>query len=209
MKVPVYNQAGEQVREEELPPQALAPTVRTKLLKQVVLSYENNRRTGTACAKRRGEVAGSGRKMYRQKGTGMARMGSRRNPIRVGGGVVHGPRPRSYRDGIPRGMRRGALGDALRGKLDDGEVLLLEALPLVEPKTRVMAELLGRLGCLGDCLLVTPGYDALALKSVRNLPGVAVREARDLNAYDLLAHGRVLFVGAALTQLMERSRGAR
>jgi large subunit ribosomal protein L4 len=209
MKVPVYNQAGEQVRDEEVEPSALAPAVRLKLLKQVVLSYENNRRTGTACAKRRGEVAGSGRKMYRQKGTGMARMGSRRNPIRVGGGVAHGPRPRSYRDAIPKGMRRGALGDALRGKLDDGEVLLLEALPLTEPKTRVMAELLGRLGCLGDCLLVTPGYDAIALKSARNLQGVAVREARDLSAYDLLARGRIVFVGAALSQLMERTGGAR
>jgi large subunit ribosomal protein L4 len=209
MKVPVYNQAGEQVRDEEVASAALAPGVRTKLVKQVVLSYENNRRVGTASTKRRGEVAGSGRKMYRQKGTGMARMGSRQNPIRVGGGVVHGPKPRSYRDRIPKGMRRGALADALRGKLDDGEVLLLEVLALAEPKTKVMAGLLGRLGCLGDCLLVTPGYDPLALKSARNLRGVAVREAREVNAYDLLSHQRVVFVGEALTQVVERSGGPR
>jgi len=99
MKIPVYNQAGEQVQEEELDLERLGP-VRMKLLKQVVLAYEANRRVGTASTKRRGEIAGSGRKMYRQKGTGFARMGGRRSPVRVGGSVAHGPRPRDYRQAI-------------------------------------------------------------------------------------------------------------
>jgi len=208
MKVPVYNQAGEQVREQELDVEALG-TVKMKLLKQVVLAYEANRRTGTASTKRRSEVTGSGRKMYRQKGTGFARMGNRQNPIRIGGGVAHGPRPRDYRQVIPRRMKRLALRSALAGKLRDGEVAVLETLGLSEPKTKVMAELLGRLGCLEGCLLVVPEYDELALKSARNLRRVAVREARDVSAYDLLRYQRVVFVGPALAQVMERSHGQR
>jgi len=209
MKVPVYSQAGEEVRQEELDVEALGP-VKVKLLKQVVLAYEANRRVGTASTKRRGEVAGSGRKLYRQKGTGFARMGDRRNPIRVGGGVAHGPRPRDYRQVIPKKMRRRALASALAGKLRDGEVRLLEGLTLTEPKTRVVAQMLERMGCAGDsCLLVLPGYDEVVLRSARNLPRVAVREAREVTAYDLLRYHQVVFVGEALSQVMERSGAQR
>lgn len=206
MKIPVYNQAGEQVQEEELDVERLGP-VRMKLLKQVVLAYEANRRTGTASTKRRGEIAGSGRKMYRQKGTGFARAGSRRSPVRVGGSVAHGPRPRDYRQAIPKRMRQGALASALAGKFRDGEVVLLQELSLTEPKTKAVAELLGRLGCLDGCLLVVPEYDAVVLKSTRNLPRVAVRQARNVSAYDLLRYQRVVFVGEALDRVMERSHG--
>ena len=123
MKVPVYNQSGEQVREQELDVEGLGP-IRLKLLKQVVLAYEANRRVGTASTKTRAEVVaagpvgrtGSRRKMYRQKGTGFARMGRSRNPIRVGGGVAHGPKPRSYRHALPKKMRRQALASALAGR---------------------------------------------------------------------------------------------
>lgn len=206
MKIPVYNQAGEQVQEEELDLERLGP-VRMKLLKQVVLAYEANRRVGTASTKRRGEIAGSGRKMYRQKGTGFARMGGRRSPVRVGGSVAHGPRPRDYRQAIPKRMRRGALASALAGKLGDGEVVLLQELSLTEPKTKAVAELLDRLGCLDGCLLVVPEYDTVVLKSTRNLPRVAVRQARNVSAYDLLRYQRVVFVGEALDRVMERSHG--
>ena len=206
MKIPVYNQAGEQVQEEELDLERLGP-VRMKLLKQVVLAYEANCRVGTASTKRRGEIAGSGRKMYRQKGTGFARAGGRRSPVRVGGSVAHGPRPRDYRQAIPKRMRQGALASALAGKFRDGEVVLLQELSLTEPKTKAVAELLGRLDCLDGCLLVVPEYDAVVLKSTRNLPRVAVRQARNVSAYDLLRYQRVVFVGEALDRVMERSHG--
>ena len=206
MKIPVYNQAGEQVQEEELDLDRLGP-VRMKLLKQVVLAYEANRRAGTASTKRRSEVTGSGRKMYRQKGTGLARMGDRRNPIRIGGGIVHGARPRDYRQVIPKRMRQQALASALAGKFRDGEAVLLQGLSLAEPKTKAVAELLDRLDCLDGCLLVVPEYDAVVLKSARNLPGVAVRQARNVSAYDLLRYQRVVFVGKALERVMERSHG--
>lgn len=208
MKLPVYSQAGEELRREELEVEALGP-VKVKLLKQVVLAYEANRRVGTASTKRRGEVTGSGRKLYRQKGTGFARMGDRRNPVRVGGGVAHGPRLRDYRQAIPRGMRRRALASALSGKLRDGEVRLLEGLSLAEPKTRAVAQMLERMGCGGSCLLVLPAYDGVVLKSVRNLPRVVVREAREVTAYDLLRYHQVVFVGEALAQVMERSGAPR
>ncbi len=208
MKVPVYSQAGEQVREQELDVEVLGP-VRLKLLKQVVLSYEANLRVGTASTKRRGEVVGSPRKMYRQKGTGFARMGDRKSPVRVGGGVAHGPRPRAYRQAIPKRMRRLALASALAGKFRDGEVVVLEELSLAEPKTKVVVELLERLGCLDGCLLVVEGYDAVVLKSARNLPRVDVREDRNVSAYDLLRYQRVVFIGEALARVMERSRGQR
>jgi len=206
MKVPVYNQSGDQVRQHELDGQSLGP-VRTKLLKQVIVGYEANRRVGTAHAKRRSEVVGSSRKLYRQKGTGYARAGSRRSPVRVGGGKAHGPRPRDFRQVLPKRMRRQALASALAGKLRDGEVRLLESLSLAEPKTRVVAELLGRLGCLESCLLVVPAYDPTVVKSVRNLPAVEVREAREVNAHDLLRRRQVVFVGEALERVMERSHG--
>jgi len=206
MKVPVYNQSGDQVRQHELDGESLGP-VRTKLLKQVIVGYEANRRVGTAHAKRRSEVVGSSRKLYRQKGTGYARAGSRRSPVRVGGGKAHGPRPRDFRQVLPKRMRRQALASALAGKLRDGEVRLLESLSLAEPKTRVVAELLGRLGCLESCLLVVPAYDPTVVKSVRNLPAVEVREAREVNAHDLLRRRQVVFVGEALERVMERSHG--
>jgi large subunit ribosomal protein L4 len=215
MKVPVYNQVGEQVGEEEFDAERLGP-VKMKLLKQVVLAYEANRRVGAASTKTRSEVvaagpvpSGSRRKMFRQKGTGYARMGKSRNPIRVGGGVAHGPKPRDHRQVIPKRMRRLALRSALVGKLRDREVALLEKLELAEPKTRVVAGLLERLGCLDGCLLVTPEYDAVALKSVGNLPRVTVREAREVSAYDILRFPRAVFVGEALARVMERSRGDR
>jgi large subunit ribosomal protein L4 len=104
-------------------------------------------------------------------------------------------------------MRRQALASALAGKLRDGEVRLLEELVLEEPRTRVMADLLGRLGCLESCLLVVPGYDAAVVKSVRNLPAVDLREAREVNAYDLLRRRDVIFVGESLQRVMERSDG--
>ena len=206
MKVPVYNQSGEQVREQALDVEGLGP-IRLKLLKQVVLAYEANRRVGTASTRGRGEVAGSGRKMYRQKGTGRARMGDRANPIRVGGGVAHGPGPRDYRHALPKKMRRRALASALAGKLQDGEVSLLEGLVLEEPRTKAVAELLERLGCAEGCLLVVPEHDGTVLLSARNLPRVVVREARNVTAYDLLRHHRVVFVGEALARVMERTRG--
>jgi large subunit ribosomal protein L4 len=104
-------------------------------------------------------------------------------------------------------MRRQALASALAGKLLDGEVRLLEGLALEEPTTRVVAELLGRLGCLESCLLVVPGYDPAVVKSVRNLPAVDLRESREVNAYDLLRRRDVIFVGDALERVMERSHG--
>ncbi len=201
-KVAVYNLQGEQIGERELNEEIFGAPVNEALLHQVVVGYLANQRQGTADTKTRGEVRGGGRKPWRQKGTGRARQGSIRSPLWPKGGIVFGPHPRDYRQELPVRVRRTALVSALSAKVRDGELVVLDGVALDKPKTRVIAGLVDRLQAK-RAMIVTPATDRTVYLSARNIPGVLVRPAVDLNAYDVLSHGKIMLVSEAVDRLEE------
>jgi large subunit ribosomal protein L4 len=176
------------------PPALLAQSVRVSLA---------NKRQGTASTKTRGLVAGSTRKIYRQKGTGRARHGGIRAPIFVGGGIVHGPKPRDYRLKLPLNMKRRALTGALHAKIESGNVVIVDGLEGVEPKTRVMAGTLSRLGVTKSALLVVAGTAGAVVRAAKNIGGVDVIPAHNINAYALLTHEKIIVMKDAVSEISE------
>ena len=198
MQVPVYNIQGEQVSETELRDDIFAAPVNEGLMHQALLRQLANARLGTHKTKTRGEVRGGGRKPWRQKGTGRARQGSIRAPQWPGGGTVFGPRPRSYRQRMPRKMRRMALRSALSVKASGSQVKVLDALEIGEPKTKEMLSILEGLGVGSSVLILLPQSDEAILRSVSNLPEVRTLVAQYLNVRDLLKYDTILMPLASL-----------
>lgn len=188
IEIPVFDNTGEETSSVQVDEQKLGGKPHLKLLKQAVVMYQANRRQGTAKTKSRSEVRGSTRKIYRQKGTGHARMGSNRSPVRRGGGTAFGPGPRDFGWKMPRKARKVATRSALLGKLGDGEVKAVESLTLDETKTKQVVALLQALRIDGSCLLITAQYNRNLLLSARNLPKVSVAVASELNAYEIVKH---------------------
>jgi large subunit ribosomal protein L4 len=199
MQVPVYNIQGEQVSEVELRDDIFAVPVNPGLMHQAFVRQMANARLGTHKTKTRGEVSGGGRKPWRQKGTGRARQGSIRAPQWQGGGIVFGPQPRSYRQKMPRKMRRQALRSALSVKAAESQVRLVDALEMEEPKTKELVGILAKLGLEnGSALILLPQRDEVILRSVRNLPQVRTLVAQYLNVRDLLQYDYILMPLASL-----------
>jgi large subunit ribosomal protein L4 len=199
MQVPVYNIQGEQVSEVELRDEIFAAPVHPGLMHQAFVRQMANARLGTHKTKTRGEVRGGGRKPWRQKGTGRARQGSIRAPHWQGGGTVFGPHPRSYRQKMPRKMRRQALRSALSVKAAESQVKVLDALEMAEPKTKELVGILERLGLgNGSALILLPQRDDVILRSVRNLSQVRTLVAQYLNVRDLLQYDYILMPLASL-----------
>lgn len=202
-KVAVYNLEGQTVGEMELSDVVFGAPVNEALLHQAVVMYLANQRQGTASTKTRGEVRGGGRKPWRQKGTGRARHGSIRSPIWVGGGVVFGPKPREYRQKMPKKARRAALRSALSEKVREGNLIVLESLTLPEPKTKLMAGVLNRLAAERKPLIVLAERDRNVELSTRNLPGAATMQATDVNVYQVLVHDKLVLTKDAVAKLEE------
>ncbi len=197
--LPVYDRSGQQVGTYEFDLKELAPRISKQLLHDAVVMYQANKRLGTVKTKSRGEVAGSTRKLYRQKGTGRARAGSRRSPTRVGGGHAHALRPRDWYYRLPKQALRLATRMALAARFRDGEVTLISELTFDQPKTREMAAVLRALKLDGvRTLVVVDGYDVNVYKSTRNLPLAEVLPVQDLNALEILRPRRLLMTPAAL-----------
>lgn len=172
------------------------------LLHESVVNYLANQRQGTHATKTKGLVRGGGKKPWKQKHTGRARAGSIRSPLWRGGGTIFGPQPRDYSYAMPKQARRQALYAAISEKIAAGELIVVEALKLDGPKTKKMVEIIDNLGIGGASLLVVDeGGNGPLVLSVRNIPGVDCRAASDLNAYDVLSHGRVLMTQAAVESL--------
>lgn len=201
MELDVYNTEGEKVRQMELPARIFEAPIQVDLMHQAYVRQMANARRGTHKTKSRGEVRGGGRKPWRQKGTGRARHGSIRSPIWVGGGKVHTPRPRSYAQKMPKKMRRAALRSALSAKAAEQEIVLVDEMTLTEPKTRLLAEVLGRLVGDADVLILFPekdeAYEAVS-RSSNNLPNAKVLLASYLNIRDLLGYEKLLVPVQAL-----------
>ena len=201
MQVDVFNMEGQKVRTVELPAHIFEAPINVDLMHQAYVRQMANARLGTHKAKTRGEVRGGGRKPWRQKGTGRARHGSIRSPIWVGGGKVFAPRPRDYRQRMPRKMRRAALRSALSVKAAEQAIVCVEALTLPEPKTRLMTEALRRLVGEASALIVIPEKSAQyeqITRSVRNLPNTKTLLANYLNIRDLLGYDKVILPVEAL-----------
>ncbi len=204
----IYDRTGKSVGKYDIAPADLAPRINKQLLHDVVVMYQSNLRQGTVRTKSRAEVAGTTKKMYRQKGTGNARAGSRRSGIRRGGGHIFAKRPRDWTYRLPRKAVQLATRMALAAKLRDDEITLIDDLKFEAPKTKDMAAILKALKLSGDSLLVaTAEHDANVYKSARNIDRVTVAPVSGLNALVLLQPKRVLMTTAALEAV--RAKGSR
>ena len=198
MKISVLNMAGNEVGMVDLPSSIFEAKINRDLMHQALVRQLSNARRGTHHAKTRSEVRRTTAKWYRQKGTGRARHGNRRAPIFVGGGVAHGPKPRSYNKDMPRKMRRAALRSALSVKARNGDIVVLDTLELENSKTKGMVNLLERLTGTQSTLVLLPGPDKNIEISARNISDVKTLRANYLNLRDLLGHNKVVLPLASL-----------
>jgi large subunit ribosomal protein L4 len=198
MLVPVRNVAGETVGEVELRDDIFGAPVNRALMHQALVRQLANARLGTHKAKPRSEVRGSTRKVWRQKGTGRARHGSTKVNLWRGGGVAHGPLPRSYEKKMPRKMRRAAYRSALSVKAQDNQIVVVDALNMETPKTRQVVEWVQSLGLEGSVLIMLPEKNENVERSARNLPDVKTLRASYLNIRDLLGYDYLLLPQGSL-----------
>jgi large subunit ribosomal protein L4 len=187
----------------ELSDAVFGAEVNENLLYEAVRQYTAARRRGTAATKTRHEVSGSGKKLWKQKGTGRARMGSIRSPLWRHGGTVHGPQPRSYAYKLPRKMLLGALRSALSAKVRDGELRVVQAFNLADHKTKGFQRVLGTLQTKKSVLLVETGENTNLQRASQNLQGVKLVASKDVNVYDLLKYQEVLLTETAARKLSE------
>ncbi|MDQ1300636.1 MAG: large subunit ribosomal protein [Chloroflexota bacterium] len=199
MQVSLMNVAGEQVGEVELADTIFAAPINIPLMHQAVVRQMANARLGTAKAKGRSEVAGGGRKPWKQKGTGRARQGSTRAAQWRGGGIIFGPTPRSYAQKMPRKMRRAAVCSALSVKAAEDRLVVLEQLAIAQPKTREMAAVLSRLAVDSTALILMAEADEIVERASNNLPAIKLLRAEYVNVRDLLTYDYLVIPQRALS----------
>jgi len=191
-QVDIVNMAGEVVGQMELDDHVFGIEPNPSVVHQAVVCQLANARRGTADTQTRGEVSASGSKLWRQKGTGRARQGSRRAPHWKGGGVAFGPHPRLYTQTLPRKMRRLALRSALSSKVKEERLLVLDRLEMAEPRTKEMVALLKTLGVAGKAMIVLPERDEVVTKAAGNIPDLLTVVPSTMNLLDLLSRDRVV-----------------
>jgi large subunit ribosomal protein L4 len=201
--IDVFDLNNQKVGELELADEVFSAEVNESLLYEAVRQYQAGLRRGTNATKVRSEVAGSGKKLWKQKGTGRARIGSVRSPLWRHGGIVHGPQPRDYSYKLPRKMILGALRSALSAKVRDGELKVVQAFALEDHKTRSAMNALARLEAGRTVLVVDNAENRNLALGLRNLQGVTLMATRDVNAFHLLGHQSVLLSEAAARKFSE------
>jgi large subunit ribosomal protein L4 len=203
-KARTYGAEGQELKEMDLPAELFGIKPHRVALHDAVRAHLAAQRRGTASTKGRSEVRGGGAKPWRQKGTGRARAGTSRSPLWVGGGVTFGPKPRRYGLKLPHKVVRLALKSALSASAQDGRVVVLESLSMEAPKTKELSDILGNMGLdKGKKLLVLEGYDENVFKSGRNIPGLTLRTANSIHAYDILNSDTVILTKSALSKIEE------
>src|SRR5688572_30027323 len=200
--VPVFNQSGQKVETIQVDEQKLGGQVRKELLKQALVMYHANQRQGTHRTLARGEVAGSTRKIYKQKGTGNARMGTIRQPVRKGGGHAKQRRPKDWRLDMPKKMRQQARNSALLAKLESNEIRVLDDIRLEQPKTKNVAAIFKALGLERSVLLALPGHDETIERCARNIDRTTLTTVNQLNAWDIMQNRVLLTTRAGLEQIL-------
>jgi len=194
IELAIYNTQGQEVDKLSVDESALGGKIRYSLLKQAIVMYHANKRVGTAATKDRGMVAGSGRKLYRQKGTGFARAGTRRTNKRVGGGVAFAKVARDFRQTMPKKQRRLARDSAILAKILGKNLVVVDELNLEKPKTKDFVNLLNNLKIERSCLVTISDYNDNIYRSARNIPKVAVMPVAELNAGDICSYHKMLFI---------------
>lgn len=202
-KVAIYNMGGAQIGDLDISDDVFGITPNQAVLHQFIKMQLNNRRVGTASTKTRAEVRGGGRKPWRQKGTGRARVGSTRNPLWRTGGVAFGPRPRDYSYALPRKVRRLAMKSALSSKVLANNLIVLDELKFDIPKTRAMLETLDSLQVYKKALVVIADNSENVIKSARNIPGVKPLAVEYMNVYDLMNYDVLLITKDAIARVEE------
>jgi len=200
-KVEVKNLEGQPVKEHELPDAVFSIHPNQNLLWEATKAYLASRRRGTHSTKSRGEVSGGGKKPWRQKGTGRARVGSIRSSLWRHGSIAHGPKPRDYAIQLPARMLRGALRSALAAKFQDSKLTVVEDFALPEPKTKLFSGALRKLGIEKSILVVNDSANRNLQLSARNIPGCDLMRHHDVHPYDILSHDGLLISESALVRL--------
>jgi large subunit ribosomal protein L4 len=207
IELTVYNRSGQEVEKVSIDETVLGGAVRHALLKQAIVMYRANRRVGTAKTKGRSEVAGSDKKLFRQKGTGNARVGNRRTGKRVGGGMTFAKVPRDFSQKMPRKQRRLARDSAVLAKLRSNRVVVVDGLTFERPRTKEFADVLKNLKIDRSCLVAISQSDENICKSARNVKRVAVLPVTDLNAGAICTHDKMLFTKDAIVAFLNRDVG--
>jgi large subunit ribosomal protein L4 len=203
LSVPIFSESGEQVGNEQIEEKLLGGAVNAALLKQALVMYHANHRQGTVATKSRGEVEGSTRKLYKQKGTGRARMGTVRQPVRRGGGRAFAKKPHDMRQAMPKKMRRQARDQAVLAKIQSENVLIMDGLRFEAPKTARLAAALKRVKADRGCVFATAGLDPILYKSGRNIPRTDIRNVAELNAWDILLRRKLIFTREAFASFRD------
>jgi len=208
IKLAVYNTDGQEVESLKVDETVFGGSVRYSLLKQAVVMYHANKRVGTAANKGRNMVAGSGRKLFRQKGTGNARVGNIRTGKRKGGGVTFAKSHRDFSKSMPKKQRRLARDSAILAKLLSSDVVVVDGLNFDKPKTKDFAGILGNLKIERSCLVTVSSENVNLYKSANNIPNVAVMPVSELNAGDICRHRKMLFTKEAFLDVLNRERAS-
>ena len=191
------------VKEIEFLPRVVLDKINPALVQQAVIRILAGGRKGTSCTKGRGEVSFSTVKLYKQKGTGRARAGSRKSPVRVGGGTIFGPKPRDYSYTMPKKANKKAVSTVILEKYGNGDVLVLEDLKLEEIKTKTLKKILSGLGIDSPSMILIGEKDEILKKSARNLPDVTVMNIQNINPYELLKYKKIIIKEKDLARLEE------
>lgn len=202
-KVSTYNIAGAQTGEMELNDSVFGVEVNEAVMRQAVLRQLANERLGTHATKTRGLVRGGGRKPWKQKGTGRARVGSTRSPLWVGGGTVFGPQPRSYEQKMPRKARRLAVKSALSDKVNTNELFVLDEIVLAAPKTKEVVKVVDNFKFTGEKVLFITDGDEVMARCARNLQGVKSVSTENMNIFDLLHYTKLFITKSAVAKIEE------
>lgn len=201
LSVPVFNMKGERTGEVEVDPAVFGGRIRPRLLKQALIAYMDHKRQRSARTKRRSDVEGSTRKLYRQKGTGNARAGTIRTPVRRGGGRTFGKRVPGAEKAISKKMKRAALNSAVLARLHGDAVALIDGMSFPEPKTKAFAAMVAAVGASRGCVVATETLDRNAYLSGRNLPKTEIRVVDELNAHDVMRRAKLVFTTSAFQKL--------
>lgn len=203
LSIPVYDENGKQTGTEQLDEALLGGEVNASLVKQAIVAFHANQRQGTVAQRSRGEVAGASQKLYRQKGTGRARAGTLRTPVRVGGGRAFPRKPRDYSQALPKKMKRQARNQAVLSRLQDERVCIVDGVQFDAPKTKRFAALLKAIKVDKGCVFTTAGVDPVLYKSGRNIPRIEIMPVAELSAYIVLSRPKLIFTRAAFEEFKQ------
>ncbi|HPD73748.1 MAG TPA: 50S ribosomal protein L4 [Patescibacteria group bacterium] len=204
MKVDVINLKGEKLEQIDLRDEIFGSDYNPTVLAQYIRVYQNNQRQGTSSTKTRAEVSGGGLKPRAQKGSGRSRQGSIRSPIWVGGGVAHGPKPKSYKSQLSKKMKGVALSSALSTRMKEGKVIIIDGVDIKKPNTKEFSQSLKKIKVSGSLSLVWLGENENMIRSARNIPEVNLVNVKSLGAYDVMRTKNIVFLKNAVLDFQER-----